>query len=410
MRLSYAVLAVPFLALAAGSASAQTGDREANFRDWDSNRNGVLEKAEFRGHPGNFDAMDANHDRVLSRDEFVNRYRGGNESLPPVNPPVVDSRETAFRMLDRNNDGVMSRAEWKSQPQRLAFFRADQNNDGAVSLQEYLNQPAGNVAEAVFDTYDRNDDGVLERREWPADSEVSYNRADRDNDGRVTFTEYMSPLPVDQAVGRFDDIDRNRNGVITRGDWTGDRASFDRLDRDNDNVITAREFARVPAPDNQRAAFDELDRNNNGVITRGEWNADRGTFDRLDRDNDNVLTLREFTVAPAGDNQRARFDELDRNNNGVITRGEWNADRASFDRLDRNGDNVITAREFAVVPVVDNTRARFDELDRNRDRAISRREWPDDRQSFDALDENGDGVLTRYEYMATAVPSRWRRN
>lgn len=42
--------------------------------------------------------------------------------------------------------------------------------------------------------------------------------------------------------GRFDRLDRNDDGVISREEWDGDRATFDRLDRNDDGVISRREF------------------------------------------------------------------------------------------------------------------------------------------------------------------------
>ena len=44
--------------------------------------------------------------------------------------------------------------------------------------------------------------------------------------------------------GRFDALDRNNDGVISRGEWTGSEDSFDRLDTNNDGVISRREFGR----------------------------------------------------------------------------------------------------------------------------------------------------------------------
>ena len=44
--------------------------------------------------------------------------------------------------------------------------------------------------------------------------------------------------------GRFDALDLNDDGVISRREWTGTEDSFDRLDRNDDGVISRREFGR----------------------------------------------------------------------------------------------------------------------------------------------------------------------
>lgn len=69
----------------AATAESVRQSREAKFREWDTNKDGVLELSEFRGHPGNFHAMDCNHDGVLSLEEFVNRYHcGAALPVPPA--------------------------------------------------------------------------------------------------------------------------------------------------------------------------------------------------------------------------------------------------------------------------------------------------------------------------------------
>jgi len=44
--------------------------------------------------------------------------------------------------------------------------------------------------------------------------------------------------------GRFDRLDTNNNGVISANEWVGDRATFDRLDRNHDGVVSKEEFSR----------------------------------------------------------------------------------------------------------------------------------------------------------------------
>ena len=51
--------------------------------------------------------------------------------------------------------------------------------------------------------------------------------------------------------------------------------------------------ASNPGPGNG-SRFDALDRNHNGVISRDEWVGDAGTFDRLDSNDDGVISRREF--------------------------------------------------------------------------------------------------------------------
>jgi len=43
---------------------------------------------------------------------------------------------------------------------------------------------------------------------------------------------------------RFRSMDRDHAGVITRKEWRGSRAEFDRLDRNHDGVLTRDEFFR----------------------------------------------------------------------------------------------------------------------------------------------------------------------
>lgn len=50
---------------------------------------------------------------------------------------------------------------------------------------------------------------------------------------------------------------------------------------------------RVRGTGNQR--FDQLDRDNNGVISADEWPGDKVTFQRLDRNDDGVISRDEFS-------------------------------------------------------------------------------------------------------------------
>lgn len=47
-----------------------------------------------------------------------------------------------------------------------------------------------------------------------------------------------------QHDGAFNRLDTNNDGVISAGEWVGDRGSFGRIDRNNDGVISRDEYSR----------------------------------------------------------------------------------------------------------------------------------------------------------------------
>src|SRR5262245_36823487 len=59
-----------------------------------------------------------------------------------------------FRDLDTDNDGVITRSEWRGS---MATFRIyDRNGDGVVSRAEFREQNAGEDREDEFDSLDAN--------------------------------------------------------------------------------------------------------------------------------------------------------------------------------------------------------------------------------------------------------------
>jgi Ca2+-binding EF-hand superfamily protein len=106
------------------------------------------------------------------------------------------------------------------------------------------------------------------------------------------------------------------------------------------------------AADNQSSVaprFQGLDRNNDGVVSRSEWRGNNVGFNNQDTNNDGVLS-RDELLEPAGRRLGRRsdydFDALDVNNNNRIERREWQARLDQFSRLDTNGDNFLTRAEL----------------------------------------------------------------
>jgi Ca2+-binding EF-hand superfamily protein len=104
------------------------------------------------------------------------------------------ARQSEFREMDRDNDGVITRAEWRGN--RGSFRRYDLNRDGVLSGDEI----------------------------WIDRDRARTRDLDRD---RLSFA----------------DLDRNGNGVITSGEWRGAIEAFRAHDADGDGALTPREYA-----------------------------------------------------------------------------------------------------------------------------------------------------------------------
>ncbi len=428
-----AMLGAPIAALAQASSQVQAA-RAQTFRERDKNHDGVLTLEEYGGHPGNFRALDTNGDGVLSFDEFVYRYHEGNQNAPAQAPapPQVTSEVPltpvdAFAQMDRNRNGVIDRGEWRSDLAPASFARMDRNHDGVVTREEFANPLPIDSPEARFGEMDRNNKGYISRSEWRGEA-LPFDVVDRNGDNRITMDEYLSRGagsgsgygygPLEQ---RFAQLDRNHDGVLTRGEWRGERLPFDVVDRNGDNRITLDEYLNQPAADTSgdgygygrsrndlEARFARMDRNRDGVISRYEWN-ESIPFSEVDRNGDGVVTLNEYLNAPVvyeepngGNDQysRSQFRALDRDGDGYIERREWPYDYAEFDRMDRNGDGRLSFSEYqGSRGATPGAYEAFRRMDRNGDGVISRREWDGSPESFDAYDRNGDGVISRDEFL-----------
>jgi Ca2+-binding EF-hand superfamily protein len=130
-----------------------------------------------------------NRDRNQNQDRNEDRNEDRNDDRRCSESERLPMR---FRGLDRNCDGVISRAEWRG-------------------------------SDVSFRQHDRNGDGML------SGSELLGNGDDRDDDRN--------------GGGRFDRLDRNDDGRISLDEWPGRRAAFERLDRNDDGFLSRDEFS-----------------------------------------------------------------------------------------------------------------------------------------------------------------------
>ena len=227
----------------------------------------------------------------------------------------------------------------------------------------------------------------------------------------VTTAEAQSQ-PVSRM--RFQALDRNNDGRITREEWNGSDRSFQNHDWNGDGVLSGAEVR----PGGQRnteladhdpnrfernlnwtqANFTNLDHNRDGRLTANEWHFDVETFRRVDRNRDDAVNLQEFLGENWDDDRGESFDDMDWNNNGIVERSEWHGGNEEFNWLDRNRDGRLTRFEVVGSQASLETWDQFQGLDFDRNGSLSRAEWHWSANSFTQRDTNRDGVISRQEF------------
>lgn len=234
----------------------------------------------------------------------------------------------------------------------------------------------------------------------------------------LVSTPVVTTAEARQSRTRFEQMDRNNDGIISRDEWNGSARSFEVHDWNGDGQLSGPEVrvgarrTQTTEPDHApgrneryvnwtRAGFTALDHNRDNRIATNEWHFDTQTFRRVDANRDNSISLAEFLGESDPDDDREdNFDDLDYNNNGRVERAEWHGSLAEFRRLDTNNDGILSRYEVVGSNESFNTYNEFAGLDYNRNGRLERGEWHWSNMSFTSRDTNRDGVLSQAEFDA----------
>ncbi|XP_059164873.1 uncharacterized protein LOC131947651 [Physella acuta] len=191
----------------------------------------------------------------------------------------------------------------------------DINQDGSVTREEYLGHVRDEVSDPqtrrilqnIFEHFDKDSNGVLDRR----DTEVLFDEADTDSDGRVSEDEYkravakqLSRVPRRNWERHHENSEPHQQRKLdANDDRRVSRAEMEdqlfEMDADRDNQVSRGEYTRWvdagnPSPQARRLQinnFDNLDKDSNGILDRKDVNV---IFDEVDGDRDGYITDIEY--------------------------------------------------------------------------------------------------------------------
>ena len=203
-----------------------------------------------------------------------------------------------------------------------------------------------------YNGLDRDGDGRISRSEWRG-NDVSFSNHDWNGDGMLSGPEIQPGAQRDDddddddlMTGRFDLLDENNDGRISTAEWLGHRDAFDRLDRNDDGFLSRAELDQPVLPATREQRFATLDVNRDGRLTTSEWRGGTEAFARLDANHDGAIARAEFLNPPTSLSRLELFFRWDHDDNGTLSRSEWHTDMTTFNRLDDDLDGTVSWQEY----------------------------------------------------------------
>ena len=261
------------------------------FSRYDSNKNGILEKSEWKNFRTDPSAADKNRDGRISKDELnvwmQSRWggsqssRGGDSSggesrwgrsssdrggssrsssrdrrsepearqsyrVTSGSERLPDDLPRWFSEQDANGDGQVTMAEYsKSWTEKIVteFTQFDHNGDGIITFNETSSEGASRTAPAESERGDRSDDERrTESREKPKSSSSSKEPSKKEP-SKASAADSDKYLKF--AEGYIKRYDTNKNGSLTKDEWSKMRRDYGHADENKDGKLTAAELAKA---------------------------------------------------------------------------------------------------------------------------------------------------------------------
>ncbi|MFO0917228.1 MAG: hypothetical protein U0872_02815 [Planctomycetaceae bacterium] len=302
-----------------------------------------------------FKQRDSDGNGVLSLAEFTAKV--------PQDPSGATHR---FRIVDLDRNDQLSPAEFRA---AVRFEVPDPWNDLATAARDKVL--------TIIRAADQDADGALTRKEWPGTElhaeirpfgEIDFVKWDANSDGKLVEAEIRQL--VDFAYGltlQTGESARWPNGTLL--DWT----YLKHLDQNGDHRISRAEFTarHVESREQNEKLFEELNTTRDDHLSFAEISASSdiarkhpiGVFTNLDKNADGLLSFEEITVdmPPAQVQGRtltlllAAFDE---NGDKQLNFVEFQRSPLGvrplianlLNRKDRNQDGLVSWTEFHAVP------------------------------------------------------------
>merc|ERR550532_1333586 len=354
------------------------------FRVLDKDGDGMISQEEMRNCGQKFSAKeidaifalgDINNDGEIDVSEFV-------AVMCPSASTVVarmskgfktlDEVKSAFRKLDANNDGQISKSEMSSaglndQEVNAIFSLGDSNNDGEIDLQEFIMVMCPSASAVVFKTskqfkskedaansfkkIDINGDGLLSKDEMrscylklnPIELDAIFALGDANGDGEIDLEEFLAVMvPAAGFSTSFSSFSSSQQmsqqSYVATSSYSTSSASSTSMSFNSAQDV--------------KSIFRKFDKNGDGHLDRSEIkqmlqssgkNASDQEVEQMfrqgDADGDGLIDIQEFTMLmfPAAAQTLTKLQQSYNSLNDVI---------AAFRKYDSDGDGHISRSEL----------------------------------------------------------------